>query len=99
VEGVLSAEFAETSRDGFSPQIREAEAIDKRLLVGVTEDTGFGVSRLWVESDCSKFCKAESKISPGKRGFSIFIQTCGDTEAVPKGEIHEDGWIGRCFFA
>jgi hypothetical protein len=67
--------------------------------MGVTEDPWSGVSRLWVESDCTEFCEAESQIAPGEGGFSIFIQTCGDTKAVPKGEVHEDGWVRRGFFA
>ena len=64
MEGVFSAEYAKAGCDGISSQIRKAKPIDKRLLMGVSEDTGFGVTGLWVESDCPEFCKAESQISP-----------------------------------
>jgi sulfur transfer protein SufE len=52
-----------------------------------------------MKSDGAEFSKAEPKISPCERRFSILIQTGGNSEAVPKGEIEEFNGIVGCFSA
>ena len=71
-------------RHSLDTLVVESHAVDQRVLLGVTVETGLGVSRLCKSGDRAYFNKPKSKRLPSRKRNGILIHPSSKSERIRK---------------